>query len=123
MLETGLDDHVCAVAHRAERIAECARTRLVDLDDALPRLRTSLDVRALVFQAALPKHLKHRVIEERPLCELVRGQSLERRQMAAPDELGQVRREEESLVSPKVHSLSLVPHGYSTRALKTASDA
>jgi hypothetical protein len=50
VLEPSLNDDVRTFAHRGERLVEYGRTLLVDLDDALPRLRELLDVRELVNQ-------------------------------------------------------------------------
>ncbi len=57
-----------------------------------------------MFEAALAKDLEHRVVVIRTLRKPVRREPLDGRQMTAPKEIRQVRREEEQFVPPEVHA-------------------
>ncbi len=103
MLQPGLDHSVRALAHCRERVGKWSRTCSVYLDDALSRLREVVHVGPLVFQAAFAKDLDHRVVEERPPREPVRRQPLERREMPAAKEVGQIGGEVERTVASEVH--------------------
>ena len=85
----------------------------VDLDDAARRTRDVLDVRPLVLQAALLENFEHRVVGDRSPCQAVGSQPLERGEMAAREEVGEIGGEEERFVASKIH---FVPNAPTTAA-------
>ena len=113
VLEPSLNDDVPAIAHRADGIVERGRTMPVDLDDAARRTRDVLDVRPLVLQAALLENFEHRVVGDRSPRQAVGSQPLERGEMAAREEVGEIGGEEERLVASKIH---FVPNAPTTAA-------